>query len=174
MNEVYSECYAVLRPGGVLALVLKGFTRDGQYVDLPAQTAALCESLDFVQCDHWRRELASLSFWRILQGTDKEETVIAQTRGLFDVAVQDVKQMKRVSNGKLDERLRFEEVLAFHKPAEGDGGCVDHVLTSPPYEGSVNTESDGIDWTKQADGRKKQEPHGVGTYGFSYTRPKEG
>ena len=115
MSATYAECLRVLRPGGLMALVLKGFTRDGKYVDLPGQTQELCESLGFKHFDTWRRELWSLSFWRILQGTDKEETVIAHRRDMFDLDVQEIKRMKRVSNGKLDERLRFEEVLAFRK-----------------------------------------------------------
>ena len=115
MTAVYRECWRVLRPGGVMVLVLKGFVRASVYQDLPQQTADLCESLGFRQFDAWRRELWSLSFWRILQATDKEETVVAHRPGMFDLDIQEVKAMKRVSNGKLDERLRFEEVRAFRK-----------------------------------------------------------
>ena len=89
MRLVYSECHRVLRPGGIMALVLKGFTRDGQYVDLPAQTQALCESLGFTHFDTWARELWSLSFWRILQ--------------------------RRRSPDTFDGRLNYEYVLAFRK-----------------------------------------------------------
>ncbi len=110
MSKIYAECHRVLKPGGIMALVLKGFTRDGQYVDLPQQTADLCESLGFKQFDTWRRELWALSFWRILQ--------------------------KRRDPAAFDDRLNFEEVLAFRKP-EGMGQ-VDTVLTSPPYEGSLH------------------------------------
>lgn len=34
-----------------------------------------------------------------------------------------------------DDRLMYEQVLAFRKP-EGQGNGVDAVITSPPYEGS--------------------------------------
>ena len=115
MHAVYAECYRILRPGGILCLAVKGFTRDHQYVDLPQQTSDLCESLGFMPHDHWRRELASLSFWRILQATDKVEEVVAQRADLFGL-VEDVKRIKRVDNGKLDARLRYEEVLALRKP----------------------------------------------------------
>ena len=98
MKQVYQECHRILKPGGVLALVLKGFTRDGQYVDLPAQTQELVESLGFQKFDHWRRELWSLSFWRILQ--------------------------RRRDPTAFDERLKFEEVLAFSKPAELSGNAI--------------------------------------------------
>ena len=53
---------------------------------------------------------------------------------------------------------------------EAQGG-VDLALTSPPYEGSAAEGKDGIDWAKQADGRKKQEPHGDGAHPWGYTRP---
>lgn len=35
---------------------------------------------------------------------------------MFELNSREVKQMKRVNNGKLDDRLRFEEVLAFRNP----------------------------------------------------------
>ena len=108
MFSVYSECLRILRPGGVMVLVLKGFTRDGQYIDLPQQTAEMCEALGFKLFDRWARELWSLSFWRILQ--------------------------KRKNPDAFDDRLNYEEVLAFRKGEDG-GGTVDSVVTSPPYEG---------------------------------------
>ena len=76
-----------------MCLVLKGFTRDGKYVDLPAQTSELVQSLGFMPFDHWRRELYNLSFWRILQ--------------------------KRRDPEGFDDRLNYEEVHAFKKPLAG-------------------------------------------------------
>jgi len=115
MRQVYAECHRVLRLGGIMALVLKGFTRDGKYIDLPEQTGEMVKSIGFRLFDRWARELWSLSFWRILQATDKEETVVGRQRGMFDIPLQEIKRMKRVLSGKLDSRLRFEEVLAFQK-----------------------------------------------------------
>ena len=156
MRQVYAECHRVLRPGGIMALVLKGFTRDGKYVDLPAQTQALCESLGFVKFDEWRRELWALSFWRILQ--------------------------KRRDPQAFDERLKYETVLAFRKlgasglktPSGEDvvhagydfqgntawTNGLDAVVTSPPYEGSLQGEP-GIDWTKMDGGKRdmSKEPY---------------
>ena len=90
MRQVYAECYRVLRPGGIMALVLKGFTRKGQYADLPGQTEAMLLESGWLKHDHWRRELWNLSFWRILQ--QKRDPL------------------------HFDERLKFEEVLAVRKP----------------------------------------------------------
>ncbi len=90
MRQVYAEAWRVIKPGGIMALVLKGFTRDGQYVDLPGQTEAMLLEAGCVKHDEWRRELWSLSFWRILQ--------------------------KRRDPAAFDERLMYEEVLAFRKP----------------------------------------------------------
>ena len=114
MRLVYQECHRVLKPQGIMVLVLKGFTRDGKYVDLPAQTQALVESLGFTKFDEWTRELWSLSFWRILQ--------------------------QRRDPAAFDERLKFEYVLAFRKDGE-QGNGVDATVFSPPYEGSEVAQS---------------------------------
>jgi len=87
MKQVYSECHRVLKPGGTMVLIVKGFTRDGQYIDLPQQTAGLVETLGFKQFDRWERELWNLSFWRILQ--------------------------QRRDPQAFDDRLRYESVIAF-------------------------------------------------------------
>ena len=96
MRQVYAECWRVLRPGGVMALVLKGFTRGGVYQDLPGQTEAMLLAAGWTKHDHWRRELWSLSFWRILQ--------------------------QRRDPAAFDERLKYEEVLAFRKPSQSLDG----------------------------------------------------
>lgn len=87
MAQVYRECHRVLIPGGVMVLVVKGYTRDKKYVDLPGQTADLIEALGFEAFDRWEREVP-LSFWRTLQK----------------------------ANGNWDEALRFEHVIAARKP----------------------------------------------------------
>ena len=86
MEQVYRECHRVLIPGGVMVLVLKGYSRAGRYVDLPQQTADCIEGLGFAVFDRWTREVP-LSFWRTLQ-----------------------KQ-----RGNWDDNLRFEHVIATRK-----------------------------------------------------------
>ena len=115
MQQVYSECHRVLKPGGLMALVLKGFTRDGEYVDLPAQTRELVETLGFRFVETWQRELWSLSFWRILQGSEKKAIKLGLQIGLTEDDITEVIRTYRVSNGKLDDRLRFETVLALRR-----------------------------------------------------------
>ena len=89
MRLVYGECHRVLAPGGVMVLVVKGYTRDHEYVDLPSQTISCCEALGFRFKERWERELWGLSFWRILQ--------------------------QRRDPAAFDNRLRFESVLVMEK-----------------------------------------------------------
>jgi len=67
IHQVYAECHRVLRPGGVMALVLGNFVRDGKIIDLIGQTVILCEQLGFERFDQWQRKKWALNFWRILQ-----------------------------------------------------------------------------------------------------------
>ncbi len=111
MRLVFSECHRVLKPGGLMVLVVKGYTQDGQYVDLPQQTIDCCESLGFRFYERWERELWNLSFWRILQGSEKKTVKMGLQMGLTEEEITEVIRDHRVSNGKLDDRLRFESIL---------------------------------------------------------------
>ncbi len=66
MRLVYAECFKVLKPGGLLILVLKNFIRHRKIVRLDLDTQALCESVGFVFQERLQRELPAQSFWRIL------------------------------------------------------------------------------------------------------------
>lgn len=111
MRQVYSECHRCLRPGGLLVLILKGFTRDGKYVDLPAQTRELCETLGFSFMEEWQRRLWSLSFWRILQRRRDPET--------------------------FDDRLNYETILVLRQQRAMPGltRCVTCPMVKPCRKG---------------------------------------
>lgn len=52
MAKVYLECARILSPGAPMILVVKGYIRKGEYVDLPMQTAQLVDSCGF-DVVHW-------------------------------------------------------------------------------------------------------------------------
>ena len=66
MAIVYSECYKVLKPGGLMILIVKSFIRDQKLIDLAADTMRLCANVGFTYQERWYRELPSQSFWRII------------------------------------------------------------------------------------------------------------
>ncbi len=66
MFLIYRECWAVLRPGGLMVLVVKSFIREQKIVDLAADTTKLCESCGFTLVETFKRRLPAQSFWRIL------------------------------------------------------------------------------------------------------------
>ena len=167
MAQVYAECWRVLRPGGILALVLKGFTRDSKYIDLPGQTEDLLLAAGWLKHDEWRRELWSLSFWRVLQSSEKKAVKMGLQMGLTEEDITEVIRTYRVSNGKLDNRLRFETVLAFKKSDGGTGHGVAAVLTSPPYEKTVHGDS-GIDTNQHY---RKGGPNSQAADKQGYARP---
>src|SRR5487761_1867539 len=50
--EIYSACFAALRPGGLLVTVTKNTRRKGHTLDLAALTIALCERVGFSYVGH--------------------------------------------------------------------------------------------------------------------------
>tara|TARA_Y100000310_G_scaffold197126_1_gene197194 strand:+ start:1219 stop:1674 length:456 start_codon:yes stop_codon:yes gene_type:complete len=109
---------------------------------MPGSTCPVCHrvywpeetlsQIGFKQFDMWLRQLASLSFWRILEATDAVEKVMGKQGALLGEA-KEIKLMKRVLNGKLDDRLRFEMVLTFKK-VDGEGGGIQAAVFSPPFQ----------------------------------------
>lgn len=56
MAKVYHECYEVLRPGGMMILVLRDYRRAKKRVDLLGDTLDICETLGF----HYHDRIAAL------------------------------------------------------------------------------------------------------------------
>jgi hypothetical protein len=46
-RTIVQECFALLRPGGLAAWVVKSFVRDGKIVDFPGDWRKLCEAVGF-------------------------------------------------------------------------------------------------------------------------------
>lgn len=63
MKAVYDQCLKVLKPGGIMALVTKNFTRSGKIVRLDLDTIKLCESVGFKYKERKFRFLKHTSFW---------------------------------------------------------------------------------------------------------------
>lgn len=66
MLQVYQGCHEVLRPGGLMVLVVKNFIRDKKIVRLDLDTIKLCEQAGFTLKERLKRKLTQQSFWRII------------------------------------------------------------------------------------------------------------
>ena len=63
MARVYCESWKVLKPGGVIVIVVKNFVRDGKPVRLDEDTAKLLRWAGFLEVNHLYRKLNAKSFW---------------------------------------------------------------------------------------------------------------
>ena len=66
MFQVYQQCYKVLKPQGLMILVVKNFIRNKKEVDLKGDTIKLCEQAGFQFFEEHHRILPSQSFWRVI------------------------------------------------------------------------------------------------------------
>jgi hypothetical protein len=66
MLTVYRNCHRVLKPEGLMILVVKPFIRDKKVVHLEDDTRKLCEKAGFVFVEMLCRKLTQVSFWRQL------------------------------------------------------------------------------------------------------------
>ena len=66
MKTVYEQCFLVLKPQGLLILVLKNFIREKKVVPLTEHTVKLCESVGFKLKERLLFKLPTQSFWRRL------------------------------------------------------------------------------------------------------------
>lgn len=76
MTAIYTECWKVLRPGGLLITVTKNMRDHGRLIDLVGMTVALAQSAGFAYREHVIALLAAVrgdallprpSFWQRLQ-----------------------------------------------------------------------------------------------------------
>lgn len=99
MARVYRECWKVLRPGGLVVIVVKNFVRDGKPVRLDKDTAKLLRWAGLEEMDHLYRRLNAKSFW--IRNFEKK----FQTNHL----------------GEPLPTTNFEDILVFRKPEAHDG-----------------------------------------------------
>jgi len=66
MLQVYRQCHKVLKPEGLMVLVVKNFIRDKKIVRLDLDTIKICEKAGFALIERLKRKLTQQSFWRII------------------------------------------------------------------------------------------------------------
>lgn len=102
-NLIYRECYKILKPGGVIILVLKSYVKNGRRVPLPMQTLKLLIHIGFTPLERIKALLV------------KEET----TPGLFGDVVKRKERksfFRRLAEKKGSPSIDWEEILICQKP----------------------------------------------------------
>ena len=66
MALVYAQCFKVLRPQGLMILIVKNFLRNQVEIRLDSDTISLCEKAGFRLRERHYRVLPSQSFWRVI------------------------------------------------------------------------------------------------------------
>lgn len=66
VRTAYAECFRVVRPGGLLVLVVGDYVRDGQVIALGEASVALAGAVGWTPLERWRHAKGQLSFWRLL------------------------------------------------------------------------------------------------------------
>jgi hypothetical protein len=103
---VYQQCFSVLRPGGVMALVLKDFVRSGKRVPFCDQTVELLEAIGFALIERARA-------WQVEEYSggvglfDGKDVVRTKTKKSFFRILQEAKGSPRID---------WEEVIFVQKP----------------------------------------------------------
>jgi hypothetical protein len=104
VKRIYEQCFDVLKPGGVICVVIKAFVKAGKIVPLPEQTWELLQHVGFEPVERVRAMLV------------KEDS----HPGLFDGPVVKKTERKsffrRLAERKGSPAIDFEEVLFCRKP----------------------------------------------------------
>ncbi len=101
--DVYRECFKILKPGGVMCVVLKAYIKQGRRVPLPMQTLKLLIHLGFTPLERIKAMLV-------------EETI---TPGLFGNITKKTERksfFRRLAEKKGSPEINWEEVLVVRKP----------------------------------------------------------
>ena len=80
MKTVYAECHKILKPQGLMILILKNFIRDKKVVPLTDYTVKICESVGFALKERLLFKLPTQSFWRRLYSQKYPEVDTADLR----------------------------------------------------------------------------------------------
>jgi len=139
MFKVYSECFKVLRPGGVMVLITKNFVRQKKVVRLDLDTIKLCEKAGFKFIERWYRKLEQPSFWRIIYA--KKFNYCPRCTAVYRVrnATSDKPFLTTCPKDGvklLPALIRFEDILVFRKPAKSEmcPMCGKHELVPNPSD----------------------------------------
>lgn len=104
MAQVYRECFDALRPGGVMAVVMKDYVKDKRVVPLCGDTLTLLERLGFVPILRARAHLVKRRSELTFAG---EKTTITERKSFF----------RRLAESKGSPRIDWEEVLVVRREA---------------------------------------------------------
>jgi DNA modification methylase len=105
MDQVYRQCFAALKPGGYMAVVIKDYVKNKQRVPLCDQSMQLLEHIGFEPVQRIRAWLVKETREPTLCGN---EIVTTKERKSF---------FRRLAEKKGSPRIDFEEVLVVRKPS---------------------------------------------------------
>jgi DNA modification methylase len=76
MQQVYAEMLRVIRPGGVLVLVTGNYLRDGEVIDIAADTIAIAQSVGWTPLERWQHAKSKISLWRYIHHKQRPDTPV--------------------------------------------------------------------------------------------------